>query len=136
VTSEVYFLLYVKDKPASADFYGQVLGQAPIVDVEAITEFRLLDGAVLGLMSFAAAARNVDEGVPSSPPASEAPKAELYLVVEDPDGHHRRALERGAREISPMRPRDWGHRAAYSLDPDGHVLAFAEKYSKGSSAGH
>lgn len=21
--------------------------------------------------------------------------------------------------------RDWGHEAAYSLDPDGHVLAFA-----------
>jgi len=127
VTSEVYFLLYVTNKPASAAFYREVLGLEPIVDVEAITEFRLLDGAVLGIMSFAAAARNVDEGIPAVPTAPETPKAELYLVVEDPESHHRRALERGAREISPMQPRDWGHRAAYSLDPDGHVLAFAEK---------
>ena len=28
-------------------------------------------------------------------------------------------------ELDPLRARDWGHLAAYSLDPDGHVLAFA-----------
>lgn len=127
MTSEAYFLLYVKDKPASAAFYREVLGQAPIVEVESITEFRLLEGAVLGLMPYAAAARNVDEGVPAEAPADQSPKAELYLVVEEPEGCHRRALALGAREISPMQQRDWGHRAAYCLDPDGHVLAFAEK---------
>jgi len=30
-------------------------------------------------------------------------------------------------ELSGVENRDWGHRAAYSLDPDGHVLAFAEQ---------
>jgi catechol 2,3-dioxygenase-like lactoylglutathione lyase family enzyme len=127
MAKEAYFLLYVKDKAASAAFYSEVLGLEPIVETGSITEFRLLEGAVLGIMSFAAAARNVDEGVPSTAPSSGSPKAELYLVVEDPAGCHRRALERGAREISPMQSRDWGHRAAYSLDPDGHVLAFGEK---------
>ena len=29
----------------------------------------------------------------------------------------------GARELSPMAMRSWGDAAAYSLDPDGHVLA-------------
>jgi hypothetical protein len=28
--------------------------------------------------------------------------------------------------ISALEDRDWGQRVAYSLDPDGHVLAFAE----------
>ena len=37
------------------------------------------------------------------------------------------SLHAGAIEISPMADRDWGHRAAYSLDPDGHLLAFAEE---------
>jgi len=45
--------------------------------------------------------------------------------VENPDAYHLRALAVGARELSPMAPRDWGDLVAYSLDPDGHVLAFA-----------
>jgi len=52
-------------------------------------------------------------------------KAELYLVVPDPEVWHARALAGGARELSPLALRDWGDRVAYSLDPDGHVLAFA-----------
>ncbi len=54
------------------------------------------------------------------------PRAELYLLVEDPGSAHRRALENGARELSPLAARGWGHEAAYSLDLDGHVLAFAK----------
>ena len=38
-----------------------------------------------------------------------------------------RAIEFGAREVSPLALRDWGHSVAYSLDPDGHVLAFASQ---------
>ena len=53
------------------------------------------------------------------------PRAELYVVVDDPAGHHARALAAGAVELSPLAARDWGHRVAYSMDPDGHVLAVA-----------
>ena len=53
------------------------------------------------------------------------PRAELYLVVPDPASYHARALEAGAQELSSLLPRDWGHDAAYSLDPDSHVVAFA-----------
>jgi uncharacterized glyoxalase superfamily protein PhnB len=53
------------------------------------------------------------------------PRAELYLHVADPAAFHRRALQAGALELSPPLPRDWGDVVAYSLDPDGHVLAFA-----------
>ena len=37
----------------------------------------------------------------------------------------RQRLDAGAREVSAVAPRAWGHHAGYSLDPDGHVLAFA-----------
>jgi hypothetical protein len=38
-----------------------------------------------------------------------------------------RAVAAGAREISGLEPRDWGHDVAYALDADGHVLAFARQ---------
>lgn len=53
------------------------------------------------------------------------PLLELYLVVKDAAVYHARALAAGARKLSPLTLRDWGHLAAYSLDPDGHVLAIA-----------
>ena len=62
------------------------------------------------------------------------PRAELYLLVNEPQMYHRRALEAGAIELSNLIARDWGHRAAYSLDLDGHVLAFAEPIESNETA--
>ena len=53
------------------------------------------------------------------------PRAELYLLVQEPCDFHQRAVASGSTELSPLLTRDWGHSVAYSLDPDGHVLAFA-----------
>jgi uncharacterized glyoxalase superfamily protein PhnB len=52
-------------------------------------------------------------------------RAELYLRVADPAAAHARALDAGATELSPLELRSWGDRAAYSVDLDGHILAFA-----------
>ena len=82
-------------------------------------------GAVLGLMPDAAIVRLLGAALPDPAAARGTPRAELYLVVPEAAAHHARALAAGARELSPMGPRSWGHVAAYSLDPDGHVLAFA-----------
>jgi uncharacterized glyoxalase superfamily protein PhnB len=90
-----------------------------------MTEFSLNDGAVLGLMPQAGIKRLLGDKLPDPAGAGRTPRAELYLLVDDPAGHHQRALQSGARELSPLLPRDWGHTAGYSLDPDGHVLAFA-----------
>jgi catechol 2,3-dioxygenase-like lactoylglutathione lyase family enzyme len=120
-----HFILYVSDQRASAAFYAAVLGRAPTLDVPGMTEFALGSGAVLGLMPEAGVRRLLGDALPDPAAAGGVPRAELYLVVEDPAAHHARALAAGARELSPLLPRDWGHRAAYSLDPDGHVLAFA-----------
>ena len=123
--ASAYFILYVRDQAASARFYAQVLGLQPRLDVPGMTEFELTGGAVLGLMPLAGARRLLGETVagPDSPPGS--PHAELYLLVEDAAACHRSALDAGARQLSPVAPRDWGDQAGYLLDPDGHVLAFA-----------
>lgn len=120
-----HFILYVRDARASAAFYREVLAVAPRLDVPGMTEFDLASGAVLGLMPEAGIARLLGEALPSPAAARGVPRAELYLLVDEPGAFHARALAAGAAELSALAPRPWGHDAAYSLDPDAHVLAFA-----------
>lgn len=123
-----HLVLYVRNQSASRDFYATVLGCVPTLDVPGMTELELTDGAVLGLMPEAGIERLLGGAI--EPSKLRAPgRAELYLVVDDPAGHHARALACGARELSPLSARAWGHVAAYSLDADGYVLAFAAPVS-------
>lgn len=122
---KAHFILYVSDQQAASRFYEKVLGKRPRLDVPGMTEFDLSEGGVLGLMPEAGIKRLLGDKLPDPARAAGVPRAELYLITEDPAGHHRRALENGAKELSPLTLRDWGHEAAYSIDPDGHVLAFA-----------
>jgi uncharacterized protein len=125
MTREALFILYVEDQARSRSFYGEVLRMAPRLDVPGMTEFQLTGGAVLGVMPVSAIRQLLGERLPDPAVATGIPRAELYLLVEDPEAHHARALAAGALELSPLQARSWGHSAAYSLDLDGHVLAFA-----------
>jgi catechol 2,3-dioxygenase-like lactoylglutathione lyase family enzyme len=127
---KAHFILYVRDQAASTAFYSRALDAEPTLDVAGMTEFALPGGAVLGLMPETAITKLLGESLPDPAPAHGIPRAELYLMVADPAGCHRRALEAGARELSPLSSRNWGHEAAYSLDPDGHVLVFARSAEK------
>jgi catechol 2,3-dioxygenase-like lactoylglutathione lyase family enzyme len=127
---KAHFILYVADQKRSRDFYAAALGVEPALDVPGMTEFELDAGCVLGLMPEAGIKRLLGAALPDPSTAWGTPRGELYLLVEGAKEFHRRALDAGARELSPLLPRDWGHRAAYSLDPDGHVLAFAEGVSR------
>jgi uncharacterized protein len=125
VIGSVHLILFVSDQRASADYYQRVLGLSPRLDVPGMTEFGLGEGVALGLMPEAGIRRLLGLGVPDPATGGRAPRAELYLRVDDPAAYHRRALAHGGREISPLGPRDWGDEAAYSLDPDGHVVGCA-----------
>jgi predicted enzyme related to lactoylglutathione lyase len=124
-----HFILYVADQDASARFYEQVLQLTPRLHVPGMTEFELPGGAVLGLMPQAGIQRLLGAALPDPAAAAGVPRTELYLVVDDAEAAHTRALAAGASELSAVAPRDWGHHAGYSLDPDGHVLAFARDES-------
>ena len=123
---KAHFILYVKEQGKSAAFYSKALALEPALDVPGMTEFHLPGGAVLGIMPEAGIKRLLGERLPDPSKAGGAPRSEVYLVVDGARTYHERALEAGAIELSPLRERDWGHLAAYSLDPDGHVLVFAE----------
>ena len=120
-----HFILYVEDQQRSRSFYEAVLGCAPRLHVPGMTEFALSGGAVLGLMPEQGIRSLLGDVLPDPAAARGTPKAELYLVVDEPAAFHDRALRAGARELSRLTARNWGHEVAYSLDPDGHVLAFA-----------
>lgn len=125
--NRAHFILYVADQDLSTGFYTRVLGREPRLNVPVMTEFDLPGGAVLGLMPEEGIKRLLGDALPDPRTAAGVPRAELYMVVDDPETCHLRALEAGARELSPLKPRDWGHDAAYALDPDGYVVAFARE---------
>jgi predicted enzyme related to lactoylglutathione lyase len=116
------FILYVADQGRARDFYASVLDVAPSLDVPGMTELPLPGGGRLGLMP-EAGIRRLLPGLPEG----LGPRAELYLRVVEPQAMLDRALSAGARLLSPLELRGWGERAAYALDPDGHVLAVAEQ---------
>ena len=118
-------ILYVDDQKKSTDFYTLVLDKQPRLDVTGMTEFELAHDAILGLMPKAGILRLLGDNLPASAQPTGLLRAELYLLVDEPAAYHRRALDCGAQNLSDLAQRDWGHWAAYCLDPDGHVLAFA-----------
>ena len=122
---KVHFILYVSDQERSTAFYSEVLGEVPTLNVPGMTEFRLEDSTVLGLMPEAGIVKLLGPAIVHPALARGVPRSEVYLVVENPAAYYDRAIAAGARELSSLALRDWGHHAAYCLDPDGHVLAFA-----------
>lgn len=119
-------ILFVADQARSTEFYSRVLGVEPDLNVPGMTEFHVSDGAVLGLMPRSSAARLFADKIKIAQENDFHKAAELYLLVNDAAAYFRRAIEAGANEISPLTLRDWGHRAAYCLDPEGHIIAFAQ----------
>ena len=126
----IHVILYVRDQDLATRFYRETLALEPRLHVPGMTELAIGD-AVLGLMPEAGIKRLLGEALPDPAKGHGIPRAELYLVVDDPAAYHARALAAGARELSALQPRDWGHDVAYSLDLDGHVLAFARLTSRG-----
>lgn len=122
---ESYFILYVADQEQSTSFYSAVLGYNPRLHVPGMSEFGLPGGGVLGLMPEHGVRNLLGPALPDPSLSGGIPRCELYLMVSDPAAWHARSLAAGAKELSPLQPRNWGHLAAYSLDQNGHVLAFA-----------
>lgn len=127
LAAKTHFILYVKDQMRSTAFYSHVFGCSPSLNVPGMTEFILSENCVLGLMPVSGIKRLLGNNLPNPELATGIPRSEIYLLVKSPIEYHRRSIEAGARELSGLADRDWGDRVAYSLDPDGHVLAFAEQ---------
>ena len=120
------FILYVQDQERSRAFYEALLGLPPKLHVPGMTEFALGETASLGLMPEQGIRRLLGDALPEPTSSAGAPRAELYLRVDDAAARHRRAVGLGARELSAPAARGWGDLVGYVLDLDGYVLAFGQ----------
>ena len=48
----------------------------------------------------------------------------IYLAVDDPDGHHARAVAAGARVVRPLADQDYGSREYSARDLEGNLWSF------------
>ena len=115
-------ILAVRDLERSARFYRDVFGWPTRIEVPVLVEFELPDGRGLALYVREGFGRNTGQ-VPIAVPPGEIAGTELYFRCDELDEVIERLREAGARELSPLAPRDWGDEAAYFADPDGVVLA-------------
>lgn len=121
----VHTILYVADQEKSRDFYKSILNSAPVLDVPGMTEFKLSEDHVLGLMPEKGIKKLLGEKIPDPTETNGVSRAEIYIRVVNPEAMFNKAIKSGARELSPIQDRDWGERAGYVMDFDGHVLAFS-----------
>lgn len=122
-------ILYVKDQAASRTFYQKLLGKQPEIDVPGMTEFFITEKCKLGLMPNDGIAKILVDKMPHPDRGIGIPRCELYLYVSDLENEFYNALEGGALLVSPIEIRNWGDKVGYVADPDGHIIAFAEKAS-------
>lgn len=120
-----HFILYVKDQQQSTDFYSELLGIEPQLNVPGMTEFRLGKETVLGLMPESGIAQIICPNMPHPEKASGVPRSELYLYVPEPELIYERSQHLNI--VSPLMKRNWGDTSFYLSDPDGHIIALARR---------
>lgn len=125
--SKAIFILYVENQDKSTEFYRQVLGKEPVLNVPGMTEFELTSDTLLGLMPVEGIARILGDTVPHPGQGRGIPRCELYLHVENPQEVYEKCLAMGATGIAAVALRNWGDYAGYLADPNGHILALARK---------
>ena len=124
---KIQFILYVSDQFRSTEFYEKLLQISPSLNVPGMTEFTLSETFTLGLMPENGISNIICPALPHPKTGSGIPRCELYLKVPNPIEYLERATQLGGKAISELQARDWGDDAGYIADPDGHVIAFANK---------
>ncbi len=124
---KVEFILYVEDQSRSKEFYKSFLQMKPLLDVPGMTEFLLTADCKLGIMPNTGIQKILNDTVPNPSLGNGIPRCELYLIIDNPEDYMQWGLQAGAKLIDEMKDRDWGDRVGYLADPDGHIIAVAEK---------
>ena len=94
------------------------------------------DGKIMHAeMRFGAARLMMGSGASPTPidPGGTSPNGHgIYVVVEDVDDHHRRAVESGARIVYPPEDTEFGTRRYRALDVEGYEWSFGTYDPAGS----
>lgn len=121
-------ILYVSDQKRSRDFYVNLFGIEPELDVNGMTIFHLGEfGLNLGIIPEDGIREILGNSVSDPASGNGIPRCELYLYVNNPDDYFDKALKLNALPVSIGQTRNWGEFVSYVSDQDGHILAFAKK---------
>jgi lactoylglutathione lyase len=120
-------ILFVSDQAKSTAFYEGIFRQKADLNVPGMTEFNMSTNCKLGLMPESGIGKILSTKTPHPSTGSGIPRCELYFRVDDIKPEFENALANGAKLISPITDMDWGDTVCYFADPDGHIIAFAEK---------
>ena len=112
-----------RDAPAAIDWLCRVLGFARHLVVPgedgAIAHAQLTLGD--GMIMLGSERDDVRGGEKAAPEADGANASSPYLVVDDVDAVHARALAAGAEIVSPLENPEYGGRFFACRDPEGRV---------------
>ncbi len=126
--TDVIVIFAVADIEASSRVYAEVFGFEIEVKAANYVELRMTPTTSFGLYQRDAFPNNFDGRVGAREPGAAQP-AELYLRVADAARVIEALRARGFMLKSPLAMRPWGEQAAYFLDPDGFVVAIAQRES-------
>ncbi len=124
---KTHFIIYVEDLSKTKLFYELLFNITPIIDEPGMCEYELPDGSLLGIMPNTSMEKLFGKSFEKQKNRKALPKTEFYFHVDDALSLHKRALQLGALEIREYAEMDWGDNVAYSINHDGHILAFADK---------
>ena len=111
-------MLTARDAPRAVDFYKQAFGAIESNRVTGPTGTIVAELALDGA-EFLVADESPQHGN-LSPELLDGTSVRIGLVVADPDAVVARAIEAGAREVSPVADQDFGYRQGRIVDPFGH----------------
>jgi uncharacterized glyoxalase superfamily protein PhnB len=120
-------ILYVSNQEESSKFYQKIFRRKADLHVPGMTEFIVSTNCKIGLMPNKGIVKILGNKTPHPDNGNGIPRCELYFYVEDIQLEFDNALRSSAKLISGIADRDWGDRVCYFSDPDGHIIAFAEK---------
>ncbi len=121
-----YVILYVRDMDASIAFYRDVVRLPFKFRQSTYAEFAT-EGTKFALFEASAVLELIGR-----PVAEGGPTGEVAFVVDDVDAEAERLSAAGVRILSHPTDRPWGHRTLYVLDPDDHVVEFAQEIPRES----
>ena len=121
--------LRYQDAPAAIDWLCKAFGFEPHLVVPGengtIAHAQLvLDGGMIMLGSSGAHGGGYDELVKAPGEVGGIGTQSPYVVVEDADLHHARAVEAGAEVLLPVEDASYGGRGYTCRDVEGHVWTF------------
>jgi len=98
-----------------------------------VAVYRTPDGAVAHAeLSYLGSVIGLSDRAPGAESIFDLGPCAIYVVVDDPDAHHDRAVAAGADVVMPLTDQDYGSRDYAVRDAEGFVWCFGT-YAPGST---